>query len=59
MVEPASPVDEYQRPHLLMGQIDNVAVTGGVAAVTLDDAGGHQVIDDGPELLWDVLQVLM
>ena len=41
-----------------MGQVDDVAVPTGVAAVALDDAGGHQLVDDGPELLRDVFQII-
>lgn len=53
-VEPAAPVDEHQRPHLLMRQVDDVAVAGRVGAVALDNARRHELVNDGPELLGHV-----
>ena len=45
-VKPATPIDKHQGPHLVMGQVDHVAIAVLVAAVALDDTGGHQFVDD-------------
>jgi len=59
LVEAAATVDEDQRAHLLVRQVDDVAVAGGIAAVALNDICVHQGLDGGPELLRHFLQVLV
>ena len=46
-VKPAAPVNEHQSPHLVVAQVDHIAVASGVAAVSLNDAGVHQLLDGG------------
>ena len=58
-IEPAATVYEHQRPDLFMRQVDDVAVSGRVASVALDNARRHQVVDDGAELVRDVLEILV
>lgn len=58
-VEPAAAIDEHQRPHLLMRQVDDVAVSGCIGAVALDDSRRHEFVDDGPKLLRYVLQLFV